>query len=190
MPIEHIRAVWAKCCEADHNLPAMPDLATPARLAVADSTMQRQLGSGHTFAGTSKLCSIVLISASDGSGWASGIVLSSDGLIPQHSTPHHVADSQLPLLQVRVSSSTSSSKGSWHTAEVVYVFRYALDLALLRLQAPAASLGLRPAVLYSGEFQSGQAVNVVGHALFSPQRQMQPSVTAGNIAKVRTFRHC
>lgn len=201
MPIEHIRAGWAQCCEADHNLPARLDPATPARLAanaVAKNTTQRQLSSGHKLAWASKLCSIVLISASNGSGWASGIVLSKGGLIltnahvvqprwssyPQHSSPDHVADSQLPLLQVRVSSSNSSSKGSWHTAEIVYVFRHALDLALLRLQAPAASLSLRPAVLYSGELQSGQAVNVVGHALFSPQRQMQPSVTAGNITKV------
>ena len=204
MPIEHIAAGWARCRQSDNSLPALPDLAVSVRgslAASAKNSPQGQVSSEQTLVGAAKLCSVVLISASDGSGWASGIVLSTDGLIltnahvvqpswssyPQRSGSYHTVDPQAPLVQVRVSSSNSSTKGSWHTAEVVYVFRHALDLAVLRLQAPAASLSLRPAVLYSRELQSGQAVNVVGHALFSPQRQMQPSVTAGNITKVQAF---
>ncbi len=150
---------------------------------------------GHSPKWATALPSIVLVSA-PGSGWASGIVLSRDGHIltnahvvkpsSAHSSgvhsqpdPNHFS---FPLIRVRVSS--SSSDNSWHRAEVVYSFRHALDLAVLRVKAAPAKLELQPAVLQSGAVTPGQAVAVIGHALFSPDRQMQPSLTVGNITKV------
>lgn len=143
------------------------------------------------------LPSIVLVSAA-GSGWASGIVLSRDGyiltnahvvkptlppvrapLLPSHCEPHY-ASAALSVLKVRLSSSSST----WHNAEVVYSFQHALDLAVLRITTPPSSLKLQPAVLQSSLVSPGQAVAVLGHALFSPGRAMRPTLTAGNITKV------
>ena len=140
--------------------------------------------------------SIVLVSSA-GSGWASGIVLSRAGCILTNAhvvkpgttgvqTAHDAGDDtdfNLPLFDIRLSSGSSHS---WHVAEVVYTFRHALDLAVLRIKAAPDSLHLQPAALHSGILHSGQAVAVIGHGLFSPKLKMQPSVTAGNITKVHS----
>ncbi len=155
----------------------------------------------HDLAWAAALPSVVLVSS--GSGWASGIVLSRDGHIL---TNAHVVNpsssrfqtagtagdgimSSLQLFKVRVSSG-GKSKDCWHLAEVVYSFRHALDLAILRIKAAPHSLKLQPAVLHPGVVTAGQPVAVIGHALFSPKWDMQPTLTAGNITKVNFTGYC
>ena len=214
MPIGLLADAWAKCCssrpyvapvtdasaakmaqlstDANKHQPALvPSHDTPVSSSYLAERVRTSQGHGPKWAAA--LPSIVLVSA-PGSGWASGIVLSRDGYIltnahvvkpsSAHSSGVHSQPDQnhfpFPLIKVQV----SSSGNSWHVAEVVYSFRHALDLAVLRVKAVPAKLELQPAVLQSGAVTPGQAVAVIGHALFSPNRQMQPSLTVGNITKV------
>lgn len=141
------------------------------------------------------LPSIVLISMQS-SGWASGIVLNKQGYIltnahviqPRSSNKGH--DSHQPhILQssIRVRLGSSEVNGfSWHDAEVIYVFHHVLDIAVIRLIDCEPSL-LHPANLMTEPVTAGQAVGVVGYALFGPECFMGPSVTAGNITQARTL---
>ena len=209
MPIGLLADAWAKCCSSrpyvvpvtDASAAKMAQLTTdankhhpeliPRHVSSGYLAEHVRTTQGHSPKWAAALPSIVLVSA-PGSGWASGIVLSRDGYIltnahvvkpsSAHSSGVHSQVDQkhisFPLVKVRLSSN------SWHIAEVVYLFRHALDLAVLRVKAAPASLELQPAVLQSGAVTPGQAVAIIGHALFSPKRQMQPSLTVGNITKV------
>lgn len=133
--------------------------------------------------------SVVLVSVS-GCGWASGIVMNRDGFIltnghvvqPSVSiSPHsHDNDSHHPAFcKLRLRGSAD-----WHVADIVYMFKHVLDLAVLRIRDVHDGLRLQPAVLQRHAVSAGQPVAVVGHALFSPDRNMQPSITVGNVSKV------
>lgn len=146
---------------------------------------------------SSTLPSIVLISM-PGSGWASGIILNKQGFIltnahviqPRHSGSTASEMSQSPCpdppFNVRVGSPQSGGF-RWHNASVVYVFQQVLDIAVICLSSCQPD-ELHPAQLMTKPASAGQAIAVMGHALFSPDCQMAPSVTAGNVTQVRTHK--
>ena len=75
-----------------------------------------------------------------------------------------------------------SGSSSWHVADVVYIFKHVLDLAVLRIRAAHSGLHLQPAVLQPHAVKTGQPIAVVG--LFSPSQSMLPTITTGNVSKV------
>ena len=134
--------------------------------------------------------SVVLISAPS-SGWASGIVISRDGFIltNAHVVQSRESQSQTADSQNRAACPSTvklqlSGSSNWQVAEVVYIFKHVLDLAVLRIRAGHNGLQLQPAVLQPYAVQAGQPIAVVGHALFSPGRSMPPTRTTGNVSKV------
>ena len=147
----------------------------------------------HQPSWSSALPSIALISM-PGSGWASGIVLNKQGFIltnahviqPRHSSSTASDSAQRhsshPHIRLRLSSAPAGGF-TWCDAAVVYVFQHVLDVAVIRLSTCQPEV-LQPAQLMSEAATAGEAVAVIGHALFSPDCQMEPSVTAGNITQV------
>ena len=214
MPIQHLvsgRAAAKKARLLQHNSAAPQPTFTP-RLA-SNSRPEAESLSGGDASIAIKSCesacdsssvrscqsrpelwaaaipSIVLVSV-PGSGWASGIVLSEDGFIltnahviqPSISSSPHSRDSDghhPAICQLRLSSSAA-----WHFADVIYVFKHVLDLAVLQIRDAPDSLRLQAAVLQRHAVRAGQPVAVIGHALFSPDTSMPPSITAGNVSKV------
>lgn len=140
--------------------------------------------------------SIVLISV-PGSGWASGIVMSRDGFILTNAHVVQPRGSQSTTADSQTRAACPSTvklrlSSSWHVADVVYVFKHVLDLAVLRIRAAHNSPQLQPAVLQPAVLQphavkAGQPIAIVGHALFSPGRSMPPTITTGNVSKVGCF---
>ena len=213
MPIQHLLSGRAAAKEArllKLNGAAHAPVITPRLASKHSSEAQHLLSSGENVAGNScsstcdgssarsyesspglwaaVLPSVVLVSV-PGSGWASGIVMSEDGFVltnahvvqPRDSSLSHsrAQDSHPPVIKLRLSASTA-----WHVADVVYVFKHVLDLAVLRMRAAPDSLRLQAAVLQCHAVSAGQPIAIVAHALFSPDRSMQPSITAGNVSKV------
>ena len=167
--------------------------AAPASSAATPTQATSLVGKVHQPAWSQTLASLVLLSM-PGSGWASGIILNKQGFIltnahviqPRHAS--HSPSSELPhptdvAISVRLKHAHSGGL-SWHNAAVVYVFQHALDMAVIRLKA-CEQEALRPAQLSAGPAEPGQPVAVIGHALFSPDCQMQASITASNITQVR-----
>lgn len=134
--------------------------------------------------------SVVLVSVAGG-GWASGIVMSEEGFVL---TNAHVLQPRVSSLPQRHGSASHpasvklrlSGSAAWHVADIVYVFQHVLDLAVVQIRAAPNSLRLQPAVLQRHAVSAGQPIAVVGHALFSPDRNMPPSITTGNVSKVTT----
>lgn len=132
--------------------------------------------------------SIVLVSVLGG-GWASGIVMSEAGFVLTNAHVLQPRDSRVPHSRGSASHPASvklrlTGSAAWHVADVVYVFQHVLDLAVLQIRAVPTNLSLQAAVLQRYAVSGGQRIAVVGHALFSPDRNMQPSITSGNISKV------
>ena len=197
MPIQHLvsgRAAAKKARLLQHNSAASEPAFTPRMASNNGPEAKFLLAGGGNIAADSydsscdgssvlpcqsspgqwaaAIPSVVLVSV-PGSGWASGIVMSQDGFIL---TNAHVVSETCKL---RLSGSAD-----WHVADIVYVFKHVLDLAVLRIRDIPDSLRLQPAVLQRHAVSAGQPIAVVGHALFSPDRNMQPSITSGNVSKV------
>ena len=138
--------------------------------------------------------SVVLVSI-PGGGWASGIVMSKAGFVLTNAHVLQPRDSSLPHSQGSATHPASvklrlSGSPAWHVADVVYVFQHVLDLAVLQIRAAPDSPSLQAAVLQRHAVSAGQRIAVVGHALFSPDRNMQPSITTGNVSKVMSMLRC
>lgn len=112
-----------------------------------------------------------------------GFILTNAHVIqPSVSSSPHSRDNDslhLAIYKLRLSGSHA-----WHVADIVYVFKHVLDLAVLRIRDAPDSLTLQAAVLQRHAVSAGQPIAIIGHALFSPDKSLQPSITAGNVSKV------
>lgn len=155
---------------------------------------------------------VVAIAA--GGAWATGVVVSSTGhiLTNAHLLPPGAASAPAPRplcaaqqeLQLAPAAAVAAAPlrvllpavggggggGSrWAAADVRYVFRGPLDLAVLQLQQPwqPPVPSWRPLALAPRGAHPGQRVCVAGFPAFNPRSSpLQAAVlTAGNLAKVR-----
>ena len=214
VPIQHLlsgRAAAKKARLLQHNHAAPQPASTP-RLASNSGPEAESLPGGGASETCGPVCStssvgsyqpypgswaaaipsIVLVSVL-GSGWASGIVMNEGGFILTNahviqpsfsSSPHNLHNHDNDSHQLAVCSLRLSGSNAWHVADIIYVFKHVLDLAVLRIRDAPDSLHLQAAVLQRHAVSAGQRIAVVGHALFSPTRNMRPSITAGNVSKV------
>ena len=213
MPIKHFmsgRAAAKKARLLQHNSAAPQPTFTPRLASDSRSEAEGLSGGGTSIASKSRdpacnssarscqsspgvwasaIPSVVLVSV-PGGGWASGIVMTEDGFIltnahviqPSVSSSPHSRDNDslhLAIYKLRLSGSHA-----WHVADIVYVFKHVLDLAVLRIRDAPDSLTLQAAVLQRHAVSAGQPIAIIGHALFSPDKRLQPSITAGNVSKV------
>lgn len=71
----------------------------------------------------------------------------------------------------------------WASAEVLYVFRGPLDLAVLQLSSAERGL-VRPLLVRDSPAQAGERIFVIGYPLFPPRHNYGPCMTAGTVSKV------
>eukprot|EP00884_Botryococcus_braunii_P016592 jgi/Botrbrau1/3616/Bobra.0204s0012.2 len=172
-----------------------PDLATPT--GTRAETSLRQLCMARAVSATRS--SVVAVMAANGS-WATGVVMSSDGLILTNAhlvhprgaagapTPSNAEDRggaanrSMPLVRVQLPAG-GAAQPLWVAGQVVYIFMGPLDLAVVQLlkQPPADVL---PIVLEAEEPREGQLVGVVGYPLFNPSQGLGPWVTSGSIVRL------
>ena len=175
----------------DTNLAAGTIAGTRGHSPACDAKSNVSLGPPERAQWAAVIPSVVLISV-PGTGRASGIVMSRDSFVLTNAHVVQPKDSQPPADQdqTRARPGPSAVKlrltgsSSWHVADVVYIFKHVLDLAVLRIRAALSGLHLQPAVLQPHAVKAGQPIAAVGHALFSPSQSMLPTITTGNMSKV------
>lgn len=122
-----------------------------------------------------------------GKSWASGILLNNQGYIL--TCAHLLKPFLLNNSNNRLSAGYNVSArcdgsfiGIWQDAEVVYVCKKTIDVAIVKINN--VPLGAQQIVFAPGEIIRGQAATVLGHALFEPALEIRPSISKGIISNV------